>query len=217
MNWNTHGVSACAAAAILLAPAFVRAQVQFPVGMPTPKVGEVAKYQTTDLWNNKELSTTGTEVVELQPERIVSRSKRSDQAEPRTTLATREWQPCRTMQNSDKLVCAGSFKFPMELGGRHKYENLPWPNGNGHSSAECEVKALEKVTVKAGTFDSVRIECGGYWNRVFGGVVSGRQVETLWYAPSISRMVKSQYTDYNSGIGGVFNKTQTELVEFIAK
>jgi hypothetical protein len=209
--------AACAVIAGIAAPGQSGAQVQFPVSMPASQVGEVAKYRTIDLWNNKELSTAETEIVELQPDRIVSRSKRSDQAGTRTTLTTREWQPCRNMQNSDKMVCAGSFKFPMELGARHKYENLPWPNGTGHSSGDCEVKAEEKVTVPAGNFDAVRIECSGYWNRVFGGTFTGRQVETIWYAPKISRMVKFQFTDYYSSGGGVFNKTLTELTEFAGK
>lgn len=193
------------------------ADVQFPVEAPTSKLGEVAKYRNTDLWNNKELRTSQVEIVEVQPEHFVMRVTASDEPQPRTSRFTRQWQPCRSMKNSDQMICAGALKFPMQIGGKHAYDNLPWANGNGHSSGSCEVKGQEKVSVPAGTFDAVRIDCGGYWNRVFGGVFSGRVTETHWYAPKISRVVKTQYTDYNSGSGGIFNKTQTELIEFTEK
>ena len=193
------------------------ADVQFPVNVPMSKLGEVAKYRNIDLWNNKELWTSEVEIVEVRPDQFVLRVSSSDNPQPRTSQFTREWQPCRTMKNSNQSICAGALKFPMQLGNKHSYENLPWTNGNGHSSGSCEVKGQEKVTVPAGTFDAVRIDCGGYWNRVFGGVFSGRVTETHWYSPKISRLVKTQFTDYNSGSGGVFNKTQTELIEFTEK
>jgi len=195
----------------------VHAQVQFPVPPPELKVGEVARYATIDLWNNRQLSATESQLVEIQAERLVVRTKRSDQAEFRTVLFTRDWQPCRSMQGSDVLVCDGALKFPLQPGGKMRYDKLPWPNGQGHSSAECEVKGEEKLTVAAGTFDTVKVECAGFWNRLFGNTSSGRQVEAYWYAPKIGRFVRSQYTDYNSAGGGIVNKTQTDLVEFVGK
>jgi len=190
-------------------------QVQFPVSLPALKVGDTAKYRTVDLWNNKELSTSQNELVEIQNDRLVTRFTTSTAPEPRTAHFTREWQPCRTMRNSDQAVCAGAFKFPMQLANKHTYEKLPWPNGNGHSTATCEVKAEEKVNVPAGAFDTVRIECAGYYNRVFDGSFSGRQMDVYWYGPTIGRLVKSQHFDFTSS-GSPFNKTQTELIEFTA-
>lgn len=191
------------------------AQVQFPIGFPAPKVGDTAKYRTVDLWNNKELSTSQTELVEIQNDRFVTRFMTSTDPAPRTVYFTREWQPCRAMRNSDQTVCAGSFKFPMQLGNKHTYEKLPWTNGDGHSTATCEVKAEEKVSVPVGAFDTVRIECAGFWNRVFNGNFSGRQTEVYWYAPTIGRLVKSQFMNFTSS-GSPFDKTQTELVELTA-
>ena len=51
------------------------AQLQFPVGPPTPRIGEVARYRTIDLWNNKEQSTTEIELVEIQRDRLVTMLK----------------------------------------------------------------------------------------------------------------------------------------------
>jgi hypothetical protein len=192
------------------------AQLQLPVGPPTPKVGEIARYKTTDLWNNKELRTSQAELVEIQADRYVLRTSNSTRPEPVTAHFTSHWQPCRTMKDSDKSVCAGALKFPMQVGDKYGYEKLPWPNGNGHSSASCEVKAEEKVSLPAGTFDTLRVECAGFWNRVFGGTFSGRQSEVHWYAPSISRIVKTEFTNYDAG-GKMDVRERGELVEFVAK
>ena len=114
------------------------------------------------------------------------------------------------------LVCAGALQFPLQVGNKHRFEKLPWQDGNGHSTDTCEVKGKENVTVPAGSFDTVRIECEGLWTRVFDGTFSGREIQNLWYSPAIKRFVKTQYTNYRSS-GGVFDKTETQLVEFVNK
>ena len=116
----------------------------------------------------------------------------------------------------NKPVCTGSFSFPMQIGNKYAYEKLPWPTGEGYSSANCEVNGQEKVNVSAGSFDAVKIECSGFWNRVFGGTFSGRLKEVYWYAPSISRMVKSEYINYDAS-GKMDTREVTELTELKAK
>jgi len=192
------------------------AQLQLPVGPPAANVGDVAKYRTIDLWNDRELRTSRSELVEVTADRYVVRFSTSIQPEPTTVHFTSQWQPCRTMQGSDQSVCTGSLRFPMQIGDKYNYEKLPWLNGNGHSSASCEVKAEEKLALPAGTFDTVRIECSGFWNRVFGGTFSGRQTEVAWYAPKISRVVKFEFVNYNAS-GKLDIRERSELVEFSAK
>lgn len=191
------------------------AQIQFPVGLPAPKVGDIAKYRTVDLWNGSELSTTSNEIIELTSDNITIRNTSSTRPAPTTVKYTREWQACRSMKGSDAVVCAGALKFPLQSGNKHAYEKAPWLTGEGHTTANCEVKAEEKVTVPGGTFDTVRTECSGFWNRVFNGSSSGRVTEAYWYAPSIHRVVKVQYADTLSS-GQSNTKTQTELTEFTA-
>jgi hypothetical protein len=190
------------------------AQVQFPIDKPTPKVGDVWKYRTVDLWTGNEQSTLSSEFVGLEADRFIYRFKSSLNNDVRTARETTDLGPCRTMQNSDQFICVGPFRFPMQLGQKTEFEKLPYPDGAGHNSAKCEVKAEEKVTVAAGTFDAVRVECAGFWNRVFDGFRSGRFTQALWYSPKANRNVKSQYFDFDVS-GRPFNKTQTELVEFI--
>ncbi len=120
------------------------------------------------------------------------------------------------MRGEDQQVCTGSFKFPAELGAKYEYKDLPWTNGLGKQEGKCEVVAQEKVTVVAGTYDTIKIECTGFWQRVFEGSGTGRTVELVWYAPKIHRIVKSIFKDYTSG-SQLFNQNQTELTEYITK
>lgn len=208
-------VSACIPAFAQGAPAaHANAQVQFPVGPPTPKVGDIAKTRTTDLWNNTEVSTSQSDVVEVRTDRLVTRSKSSASSETSTLLFTQEWNPCRTMRNSDTPVCAGVFRFPLVAGAKHSYNRLPNTTGRSHFSANCEVTGTEKLSVVAGTFDVVRIDCSGFYTRVFDGSWGGKFSEVIWYSPAISRIVKSGFYDFQAN-GTPFTKSQTELVEFI--
>lgn len=190
------------------------AQIQFPVAAPTPKVGEIVKYRNIDLWNNTELSTSESELVSVEADGFVNRFKNTISPTPRTDRFNRSWQSCRSMQGSDKAVCGGSLNFPMQIGDKHSYDKHPWASGLGHSSANCEVKGDEKLTVPAGTYDTLRIACAGNYNRVFDGIWSGRYNETVWYAPAIGRVVKSEFFDFRSN-GTAFNKNQSVLIEFV--
>ena len=127
------------------------AQVQFPVEQPTPKVGEIAKYRTIDLWNNTELSTFQSDLVEIKDLNLVTRAVSSTNPKPRTVSFDRNWNPCRKLDGSDKTVCDGAIKFPLQLGGKHEYKEVPFANGKGHNSANCFIKGEEKVTVAAGS------------------------------------------------------------------
>lgn len=188
------------------------AQVQFPVDKPNPKVGDVWNYRTVDLWTNTEQSTNRIELVAVEVDRFTYRSKSSLNSNVRTGVENSELGPCRSMRNSDQTICTGAFKFPMQLGQKFEYERQPWNNGAGYDGAKCEVKAEEKIAVAAGSFDTVRLECAGFWNRVFDGTGSGRFTLTIWYSAKVNRAVKVNYANYNGS--SVNDKNQTELVEF---
>ena len=102
----------------------------------------------------------------------------------------------------------------MQIGNKHSYDKLPWTSGLGHDSADCEVKGDEKLTVPAGTYDTIRTTCSGYYNRVIEGTWSGRFNQTVWYAPAIGRVVKTEYFSFRSS-GTAFDKNQSVLTEFI--
>ena len=200
-------------------PLAAEAQVAAVAELPTPAIGDVWKFRRMDMWNNKELSVYEEELVEIRTDRLVFRTKSQARPEPRTTYSGRALASCRKMRDSDVEMCEGALAFPLQVGNKSHYDKRPWRSGEGHSSADCEVKAIESVTVPAGTFDAFRVDCDGSYQRVTGGewklTTSGRFEETLWYAPAVSNFVKWIYTDYYRR--GVWNKEQTELLEFTRK
>ncbi len=211
---------ACSVFLAALLPVVADAEVPTVAELPTPKIGEVWKYRTIDLWNHAELSQFEQELVEIQADRLVFRTRRSKNAEPKTGYSGRGASSCRRMRDSEVEMCDGPLKFPLHVGDKTRYDNRPWRNGKGHNSAECEVKAVETVTVPAGTFDAFRVECDGSWQRVFDrlsvDVNSGRFEETLWYSPKVNDFVK--WTHFSYGMAGrAWDKEQTELTEFVPK
>ncbi|MEF8705464.1 MAG: hypothetical protein V5B36_10045 [Candidatus Accumulibacter sp. UW25] len=203
-----------------LMPLGAHAEIPEVAELPAPKVGEVWKYRTLDMWNNTELRQVEEELVEIQVDRLVFRGKGPGAAVPKTLYYGRSLASCRRMRDSEEEMCTGAMAFPLRVGNRSSYAKRPWRNGEGHSSAECEVKGVEGVTVPAGTFESFRVECDGNWHRIFeSGPTqsnSGRFQETLWYSPTVGRYVKSYYVGY-APRGGIYTKEQTELIEFVAK
>jgi hypothetical protein len=210
----------CSFVLAALLPVTADADVPIVAELPAPKIGNVWRYRTLDLWNNTELSQYEDELVEIQADRLVFRVRSSKSAEPKTRYEGRSLAACRRMRDSEAEMCDGALAFPLRVGNKNRYEKRPWKNGNGHSSAECDVKGIESVTVPAGTFDAFRVECDGNWHRVFDigarGGNSGRYQETFWYSPSVGGYVKWHFTTYHSS-GRVNNKEQTELIEFVAK
>ena len=190
------------------------AQVQFPVEKPVPKVGDVWKYQRIDLWTGRVDETFENELVAVEADQFVIRNKNSAASQPETIRMTADLSPCRNMMNSEQMVCVGPYRFPMQRGQKTEYEKQPYSlNGEGHSAANCLAMAEEKVTVPAGTFDTVRVECKGFWTRLFNGRFTGSFAYTDWYAPKVNAYVKRQYSDNLNG--SPYNKRQFELVEFI--
>jgi len=188
--------------------------------LPAPSIGTVWKYRVLDMWNNTELRQFEEELVEIQADRLVFRSRRPGAATAKTVYYGRSLASCRRMRDSEDEMCAGALAFPLRVGDRTSYDKRPWARGDGHSSAECAVKAVEAVTAPAGTFDSYRIDCDGNWQRMFetGPMqgMSGRFQETLWYSPSVGRYVKWHYVSYSPN-GRVYTKEQTELIGFVPK
>ena len=68
----------------------------------------------------------------------------------------------------------------------------------GRASRKCEAISMEEVEVPAGKFNAWRITCRGSWTSTAGS--SGSTNRTMWYAPSVSAIVKSN--ERSSYFGG---------------
>jgi carboxypeptidase C (cathepsin A) len=186
-----------------------------PIERPTLTKGDTWTYRTVDNWTDKELNQTEVVFADIENDLLVFRSTNKATNSISTNKNNADIQPCRSMQNDDKFICQGAFKFPMAIGNKHEIKKLPWGDGKGYNDADCEVKEPEKITTPAGTFDTLRIECSGFQTRVFEGIFNGSYKETLWYAPLVKRSVKSYFE--NRSNRGINTKQTTELVSYKVK
>lgn len=75
----------------------------------------------------------------------------------------------------------------------------------------------EKVSVPAGRFAALRVELEAFYQGTGNfGTGSGRQVETLWYAPAVNNFVKHDYQD-TDWKGNMFDRSSWELEAFKVK
>lgn len=213
MKKPTMSSQVLAAIAAALACTTASAQLALPVDRPELKPGDSWTYRVLDNWTKKETRRYTMEFAVEENERWIFRSQRHTDGQTSTLMFNKDLQPCRTLNGANGPVCGGTMKFPMTEDGKHSFKELPWSNGKGHYSADCEVKGIETVEVPAGKFEAVKVACKGFWTRLFDGSNNGRFDQTVWYAPSIRQQVRSEYNDlYANGQPNV--KNLTELVEF---
>ena len=94
------------------------------------------------------------------------------------------------------------FRFPLEVGkvyacAEFSRKSPKDPSVNYSMKAEIKSITLDKVVVKAGTFNAFKVEVEiPYEGRNSkGNSFSSRVVETYWYAPEVGRWVKRNYND----------------------
>lgn len=208
---NTVGIIAALCAALGAGTSL--AQASLPIERPTIKLGDAWTSRILDGWNNKETGQITHTVAGLEGNKVLVRSHSLPSDQTQTLTFTPDWQPCRSMQNSAELVCAGPLQFPLTDGHRHSYMKLPSGSGTTYYSGDCEGRGMEKVRVPAGEYDAVKMECKGTWTRVFGGSFTGQFDETVWYAPAVRNRVKQVFNTRRSN-GTPDIKVIVELTEY---
>lgn len=86
-----------------------------------------------------------------------------------------------------------SFSFPLSVGKQWKID-AKGTNAGGRDvtlNGNCKVAAFEKVSVKAGTFDTFRVECDSEFY-VYGPSIAGKSRYVAWYAPAAKFHVRSE-------------------------
>ncbi len=95
---------------------------------------------------------------------------------------------------SNRQKLDDSIQFPLAVGKKYTVtEN--WNDGNGNTKYDVEVETFEKVKTEAGEFDAYRIKLAGWWTRTGNGSGTGRAEQTIYFAPAVKRIVKSEYVD----------------------
>ena len=199
----SYGLRAALAFSAFLAAASAMGQAPVtPASPPEIKVGDRWKHEQKDKrTGTKEAETTRT--VTAVTATLIEGTENGGKF-----AMTSELNPVE----STTIVNTGDPKFlnfPLELGRKwsFKYSFVIKTSGSkGRSQLDAEVRAYEKVTVPAGSFDAFRIEASGFWNNDTSGR-NGRSKSIYWYAPSARAVVRTEYEDgYNNWV--------RELVEF---
>lgn len=110
--------------------------------------------------------------------------------------------------------------LPLDVGKRWKHQRkIAGQTWSGSEESEWEVKAREKITVPAGTFDCVRVEGSAYrsWSATgFSQSTHKANTQTTyWYCPAIKWVAKWQIRDQASA-GAPLVTTVSELTSFAA-
>jgi hypothetical protein len=205
----------------------VNAQVRLPVSQPNPKIGDVWIYESKTSSNGTEqLITYKEQLLDVANKRRTINYQSSLVANySRNYFQSLDNNQCKLKANSNNSDCFGVFKFPTRVGDKYDYKHeLPVPMTSVMVDGRCEVVTREKLTVIAGEFDTVRIECAGEWKPRNPTVTPNsemmildrRWMEVIWYAPKANQFVKRTMKDF--GHDGSLNfQVQTELTEYTTK
>ncbi|HMP11075.1 hypothetical protein [Hydrogenophaga sp.] len=178
---------------------------------PIFKVGDVTVYAINNRGDNTQSEETVT-VVSVEEGLIKTKHVRPDRNPPELEgVFNLDLNSLVSGTSGAKFEPALEFyRFPLKVGDAWKARNevVSLTGARSRSVLDVKVAAQEKVTTPGGEFDAFRIEVSGWINGVsWQGAL--RLTQTVWYAPAIGRMVKSDYKDFrNSSLN---NSTLTEL------
>lgn len=188
------------------------AQISFPVVHPNVVVGD--RWKVLSLDGISKLQEGWLEEVVTAVGEDIEVSAKTQAGPQGPARYDRDWNAIVNLRG--KIERQVKLDFPLELGKtwESKYE---WINGRGHDGRmemTFTVRGTERITVPAGTFDTVVIEGRGYWyNKTYGG--SGVALEKRWYAPAAKRPVRrtwiTRHADGRPDQNGLFEAAEVEV------
>ncbi|CAG9274876.1 conserved exported hypothetical protein [Paraburkholderia unamae] len=114
-------------------------------------------------------------------------------------------------------ACGIALHFPLQAG-THYEADCRAVSESGMTvtrRAQCDVEGVETVQTKAGSFPAIKIRMSGTWSPQ-SGYGGGPMEETLWYAPSVKRVVREEFQGRLAG-KGVPATAAVELVRYAVK
>jgi hypothetical protein len=213
--------SAATAACLVLASLPLRAQEHAPITMPVIAVGDSWTVEYTDLWKKTKGNVNRLEVTSVDDKGIKVDVKRAASG---ALLAQQRFSNEMNPIDRGSMHFAPAFTryaFPLEPGKEWTSEATgDNPKLGKHWRYQIKGKVLgwEKITVKAGQFDALKVEVQAFYHGDETGSNggSGQLTEVLWYAPAVNSYVKLDYndTDWN---GRIYNRDSWELVSYVRK
>lgn len=188
---------------------------------PDLKVGQKWGYQVINLWKGDVIYSYEESLAKIDGEMydFVYKSSRGGERERKYLNGLNR---CAQPKGSERWVCPKVFSFPMRPGSVVEFEDWPGSSGGALWSENCKRREVERIKVPAGTFDAVRVECDGFWDRGFGigGVTRNRGwlSERFWYSSEVGRWVAYEYKDFTTAVGhdggALHNQYRHELVNY---
>jgi hypothetical protein len=114
------------------------------------------------------------------------------------------------------------LRFPMTVGMKWSHERkIAGDTWHGQEKSAWEVKAYEKITVPAGTFDCFKVSGQAYSNwdsatSIAKGYNRSYNNLTYWYCPAIKWVARWE-TDANAYVSAPMTHSVSELVSFEAR
>jgi hypothetical protein len=201
------------------------------VERPDIRAGDSWKYRVTDRFTNLRSSVV-VEVVSVTDTHILTRSAHSSSDASLVSAAIgveEEWDRNWNLRRTGDNAYTPSYpllRFPLEAGKRWT-GRVSFRVGNIDviHDITAQVVGWERITVPAGSFDSLKITFRGRLSASGGGHVpdTGNINDTVWYAPLIRQVVRQdfQHTGYGTPTGSAMNavlviqrKELRELLEY---
>jgi hypothetical protein len=195
-------------AAIFLACLTTAAMAQETAGMP---MADARIYRVGDRWTIMYGKTAIAETVVSVTEEQTTITESKNGGAPYEAVF--DSQGCLTRSgNTTYEPSLGSLSFPMMVG---KSWDSHWvvrnSSGSHENDAHMRVEAFERIEVAAGSFDAFKIAMRGIsvWTQT--GLSQAPWTATYWYAPSVKRVVKSEYSQIRWGGSADFEMSAFSL------
>lgn len=167
------------------------AQLSFPVERPQVVVGERWKYVATDGITKLPVGTREESVT------AVTTSTVTVHANPSNGPAVDEVYDLSGNRLADVrgvIVRQVKIEFPLEADKTWKssYKWVNARNRDGEMDMTYRVRGMERISVPAGTFDTVVLDGRGFWTNITTST-TGSATEVLWYAPKAKRVIRRSW------------------------
>ena len=199
---------------LAISSSVVVGQITAPVEKPDVNVGDTWYYRSIDGFTNEVRSENRFRVVEITPTEITVQAESKGRSFKKQMISDRQWN---TLDDGDAKYEPSNldFQFPMSVGSTWKQQSQKTIFSSGAAFShfrEGKVVGTEKVTVPAGTFDTLRVESKTESRSLGPAATITNTVVTLWYAPQVNRWVR--LTVQGSANGRVREKYSMELVDY---
>lgn len=172
------------------------------ISLPDIHIGDRWILQTTDHNNPKWSNSTERLVTDVSSSGMTMTSRNTRSNYTRTLSYTREWNLVSERDPTGKGAAYAPpmryLIFPLEKGKTWRTEVRKQRSEGGAEqvySLSGEVQGLERVQVRAGTFDAIKVVLQIETRE--NGVILSQSTDVSWYAPLAKRSVKTEESSHD--------------------